>query len=363
MAGHLFCLMGAVNRKENEGNESCVHCAGPSRSAQTRPPGRLMGPIGLWGSIGLIGDVAMSCPADANWLQRRRGFTLVELLVVIAIIAALIALLLPAVQQAREAARRVACRNNLKQIGLALHNYVSSFNVFPPGSTSIIDYGVWSSNPSQYHVHSWASLILPNLDQTNLYNQVNYNISALDPSNAAAASQKIAAYRCPSYVGNDFSQEPLYVRLSPKYAIRNYVAIGATTIGNLWKSPDGVIYAQSTTRFSDITDGTSTTVLVSETREQNAAVWIDGGTASLTSHRYNDSNPPSYAGPDIAINYTPYYNSAGQGIDCLWASSSLHTGGAMHLFADGSVQFLSQSMSVSVYDAMVTQAGGETVNW
>lgn len=303
----------------------------------------------------------MTYPVRGNAFSRR-GFTLIELLVVIAIIAVLIALLLPAVQQAREAARRTACRNNLKQTGLALHNYVSDFTTFPPGSTSIIDYGVWSSSPSQYHLHSWASLILPNLDQTNLYNQVNYNISALDALNITAASQKIVAYRCPSYIGNDFSQEPLYVALSPKYAIRNYVAIGATTIGNLWKSPDGSIYPRSMTRLSDMTDGTSTTILVAETREQNAAVWIDGGTASLTSRRYDDSNPPSYAAADIAINYTPFYNSAGQGIDCLWAASSLHTGGAHHLFGDGSVRYLSQNMSAAVYDALVTRAGGETIS-
>ena len=219
------------------------------------------------------------------------------------------------------------------------------------------------SDPAQYHLHSWASLILPNLDQTNLYNRVNYNVSALDALNTSVASQQVAAYRCPSCIGNDFSQEKLYVALSPKYAMRNYVAVGAPTVGNLWKSPDGVIYPLSTTRFADISDGTSSTVLLSETREPNASVWIDGGTASLTSRRYDDSNPPSYAAADIAINYTPYYNSAGQGIDCLWASSSLHTGaGRLHLFADGSVRFLSQSINANIYDSMVTRAGGETIS-
>lgn len=304
----------------------------------------------------------MSVPMQQFPRLRRRAFTLIELLVVISIIAILIALLLPAVQQAREAARRTACRNNLKQIGLALFNYESAFGTFPCGSTSIIDYGVWSTNPAQYHLHSWTSLVLPNLDQANLYNQVNYNVSALDALNASTAAQKIAVYRCPSYVGNEYSQEPLYVALSPNYAIRNYVAIGATTVGNLWKKPDGVIYAQSRTRIADITDGTSSTVLAAETREQNAAVWIDGGTASLTSRRYDDANAPSYAAADIAINYTPYYNSAGQGIDCLWAASSMHSGGAHHLFGDGSVRFLTQFMSAAVYDALVTRAGNETIS-
>lgn len=292
----------------------------------------------------------------------RGGFTLIELLVVIAIIALLIALLLPAVQHVREAARRTTCRNNLKQIGLAIHNYISTFTTFPPGSTSVIDNGVWSANPSQYHLHSWASLILPYIDQGNLYNQVNYNISALDPQNKTAAANRLALYRCPSYQGNDYSQEPLYVALSPMYSIRNYVAIGATTVGNLWKSPDGVIYPQSRTKIADVTDGTSSTVQVAETREQNAAVWIDGGTASLSSRRYDDANPPSYASTESAINYTPYYNSAGQGIDCLWAASSLHSGGALHLFADGSVRFLSQQLNPDLYDALVTRAGSEAIN-
>ena len=291
-----------------------------------------------------------------------RGFTLIELLVVIAIIAVLIALLLPAVQQARESARRAACRNSLKQIGLALHNYEGSFTTFPPGSTSIIDYGIWSSNPAQYHLHSWASLILPNLDQAAVYNKVNYNVSALDPVNYAMASQRIAAYRCASFNGGDYSLDPLYTALSPKFAIRNYVALGATTVGKLWKDPDGVFYGMSRTRIADITDGTSSTLFVTETRDQNASVWIDGGTAALTSRRYDDSNPPSYAANQISLNFYPYYPAAGQGIDCLWGPSSLHTGGALHLFGDGSVKFISQNINYTVYDALTTRAGGEALD-
>jgi len=291
-----------------------------------------------------------------------RGFTLIELLVVIAIIAVLIALLLPAVQQAREAARRAACRNNLKQIGLALHNYESSYGVLPSSSTSLIDNGIWNSNPTQYPLHSWTSMILPYIDQATLYHQVNFNVSSLDPLNYSVAAQRIHVYRCPSYSGTDYSREPLYVALSPTFAIRNYVAFGATTVGKLWnQGPDGVLYAQSKTRMSDITDGLSSTLFVAETREQNAAVWIDGGTSSLTSRRYDDSNPPSYDAPQIALNFTPYYNSAGQGIDCLWAASSQHTGGAQHLFGDGSVKYISQNIALSVYDALTTRSGNEVI--
>ena len=304
----------------------------------------------------------MHALADHHRGRGHRGFTLIELLVVIAIIAVLIALLLPAVQQARESARRTSCRNSLKQIGLALHNYEGSCMTFPPGSTSIIDHGVWSSNPAQYHLHSWASLILPYLDQSAVYNQVHYNISALDPLNHATASQRIAAYRCASFSGGDYSLDPLYSQLSSKFAIRNYVALGATTVGKLWKEPDGVLYGLSRTRMADISDGTSTTLLVAETREQNASVWIDGGTASLTSRRYDDSNPPSYASDQISLNCYPYYPAAGQGIDSLWGPSSFHTGGALHLLGDGSVRFISQNINYSVYDALTTRSGGETLD-
>ena len=123
-------------------------------------------------------------------MRRRLGFTLIELLVVIAVIAVLIALLLPAVQQAREAARRTQCKNNLKQIGLAIHNYESSNRVFPPSSTSAFARGVWNwpgagPNDRTIHLHSFASLVLPYLEGTNIYNGIDYNVSSLAPVNRA----------------------------------------------------------------------------------------------------------------------------------------------------------------------------------
>jgi prepilin-type N-terminal cleavage/methylation domain-containing protein len=289
----------------------------------------------------------------------RRAFSLVELLVVIAIIGALLALLLPAVQAAREAARRTSCRNHLKQIGLALLNYADSHDRFPPSSTSQIDFGVWSPNPRQYHLHSWASLILPQLELATLHGRIDFGVSSLEPVNLAVASERIPVYRCPSYDGHDFSEAPAYVELSPTMAIRNYATLGATTVGNLWKEPDGVIYARSATRMADIVDGTSNTLLVVETRESDAAAWIDGGTAAVVAHPYSEENAPSYAVPPCALNVTPYFEGNGQGIDSVYGPSSLHAGGALHLAGDGSVRFVANEIAPTAYDALVTRNGGE----
>jgi prepilin-type N-terminal cleavage/methylation domain-containing protein len=293
--------------------------------------------------------------------HRHSGFTLIELLVVIAVIAILVALLLPAVQRVREAARRTQCSNNLKQIGLALQNYEGAHRLFPPSTTGQIDFGVWSPNPTQYHLHSWATFILPHLDQAALFNQINFNFSSMAPANHAPAAFLLTAYRCPSYSGPEFSQAPQYTAISPRLSIRNYAAMGATTVGSLWQRPDGVIFPRGSTRVEEINDGTSHTLLVAETREPNASVWIDGGTAAVVARRYSESNAPSYAGPEISINYHPYFEANGQGIDSQYGPSSMHTGGAQHLFADGSVRFLSQQMNVDVYISISTRDGGEPV--
>lgn len=304
-------------------------------------------------------------------MKRRSGFTLVELLVVIAIIGILVGLLLPAVQAAREAARRMQCSNNLRQMGLAIHNYEGAIKRLPPSSTSGFGRGVWNwpgtsvSDPT-IHLHSFASLILPYLEGSNLYNNIDYNVSALAPANRAIANQRLPFYRCPSYAGREFSMDPLYVtRVGyAQFAIRNYVAIGARTVlGLSGQIPaDGVMFPASRTRFADITDGLSNTILFSETKEENAAVWIDGTSASVAARWFNPMAPPTFTGNTVSINYRPYFpggmfpNSIGQ----QWGSSSSHTGGANHGLCDGSVQFLSQTMDVLVYDAFATRNGGET---
>tara|TARA_R110002095_G_scaffold80197_1_gene68874 strand:+ start:1360 stop:2229 length:870 start_codon:yes stop_codon:yes gene_type:complete len=268
---------------------------------------------------------------------QKRGFTLIELLVVIAIIAILIALLLPAVQQAREAARRSQCKNNLKQVGLALHNYHDTHKIFPYGYTTK-DYGVavapaTDANNSDLRL-GWSMFLLPYVDQTNLYNFLGSN-GAFDAPRwylqPALLSDPGAKSIVPVFICPSDRMEGLNSDLG-NYGKSNYKGVG-------YHDTTAYIFGQESnrTRMRDIADGTSNTFIVGEATTNGfrlGALWIGtystGDTAIVMRTTADD--------PALLINGT---SSS--------AFSSAHEGGAHFLFADGKVQFISENIDGSLY--------------
>ncbi|HMC11106.1 MAG TPA: DUF1559 domain-containing protein, partial [Pirellulaceae bacterium] len=226
----------------------------------------------------------------------RRGFTLVELLVVIAIIGVLVALLLPAVQAAREAARRSQCMNNLRQIGLALHTYHDTFRVFPPSYLTVPGGGGAMGPPDSENGDAgpgWTALmlLLPQIEQANLYNSFDINTTAWSAKNATVAQTPVKTYICPS--ANHHPITYPVVNDSGKtlatFARGHYVANAGRL--DIWDEPtadlsriaDGPFYRNSRTRMADITDGLSNTVFFGEqTPTHNNSTWVGIVPGSVT---------------------------------------------------------------------------------
>ncbi|WP_013626520.1 DUF1559 domain-containing protein [Rubinisphaera brasiliensis] len=313
----------------------------------------------------------------------RRGFTLIELLVVIAIIAILVALLLPAVQQAREAARRSSCKNNLKQLGLALHNYHDTHSTFPPG----LIYGTDSNN---YYWNftgvGWGAMILPFIEQPALYDGINFNVAqpGFDGVNLDVRNTPIATFRCPSDPGKQPSANwgpTSYVICSGS----NYQAAAWGGGSSFQNNGTSVLFANSKTRFSDITDGTSNTMVISEcligkayendqsygspdilTCAKNAYY---GGSLSATNARggswftmYNDRGP--------TFGYTTLFppNGLEESNACSWSLSnynadaqSQHDGGVQVLLADGSIRFVSENIHLPTWQNLGDKDDGEVL--
>jgi prepilin-type N-terminal cleavage/methylation domain-containing protein/prepilin-type processing-associated H-X9-DG protein len=326
--------------------------------------------------------------------SRKRGFTLIELLVVIAIIAILIALLLPAVQQAREAARRTQCKNNLKQIGLALHNYHDVYGVFPPGRIR----NTYANPPiadSWYTGNiAWQPRILAQIEQTAIFQSIDWNlqggtsatdghggVNGTDPT--GARRQIIPAFRCPSDPGTGRVPWRLQdgtsvtgIATSGAYAPHNYLGcVGTST--RLNANPPG-LFGQNTKRgMRDIVDGTSNVMCVAEGvigfyRENvndtaNNTPCPTGG-AKDTSNTRQTGYSWFYAYFPQAAFFSTYLPPNAKVPDCGFSSDrvnnaarSLHTGGVQVLLLDGSVRFVSENVDVATWSRLGDMADGQVI--
>ena len=296
---------------------------------------------------------------------RRDGFTLIELLVVIAIIAVLIGLLLPAVQKVREAAARTKCTNNLKQIGLALHNYESTLGKFPSSGQGITD-----SPPyvMEWDTNSTFVYLLPYIEQANISNRMDttraYNET---PANIAAARNVVPLFLCPSnvlrptdadstgYGGIDYGAT-LHCNIDPVTGLPGsaYLTPGALNIRG--------------TKVAEIIDGTSNTLAIAEDagrHEKMKSLYPDPVTGGLRSHW-------RWADPDNAfgVSYTPNFHRMPWGgpPSCQWVEMncgpndelfSFHTGGVNVVFCDGHVMFLRDGVSPSTVRSLVSRRDGD----
>lgn len=314
------------------------------------------------------------------------GFTLVELLVVIAIIGILVGLLLPAVQAAREAARRMQCGNNIRQIGLAMHNYESAWKKFPPGNLV----GVTFTGIS---VHA---RLLPYMEQANSYTLVNFNFGYDAPQNAAARNQQISTFLCPSDQQGDL---PALLGGKNNY----YANVGTGILAGSKPSdpsdpnfsqpaPNGVFFRESRIAPRDITDGLTYTAAFSEKLLGDGS----NGVASVRSDTFRPGTFPATADAALAdcnaINpldiskqgfsnvgapwlwayhsTTMYYHVAPpNGRSCMYppgrimtTAGSRHPGGVQMLLCDGSVQFASENLDLAIWRGLGTRAGSEVIS-
>ncbi len=337
--------------------------------------------------LGSSGDgVCARAKAHATWASVGRvrvGFTLIELLVVIAIIAVLVALLLPAVQQAREAARRTQCKNNLKQLGLALHNYHDTFGTFPPAYLILPGGNATMGPPSPTTGDTgpgWTALtlLLPQIEQANLYNSFNINLPCWSPQNATLATRPISTYLCPS-AGNAsavYSVVDTAGTVLATFARSNYVAnagridVWDEKAADLSQIADGPFYRNSRTQMRDVSDGLTNTVFFGEqTPTHSNSTWVGIVPNSVTcpTPKYAfagcDSAAPQinvHSGPGILeippIIHTP--NSTFGYVDSMY---SQHDSGANVLLGDGSVRFASKFMDGQVWANLATIKGSEVV--
>ncbi len=300
--------------------------------------------------------------------RSRCGFTLIELLVVIAIIAILVALLLPAVQQAREAARRASCKNNLKQLALALHNYESTFSLLPPGYLHKFDPGGTEANHMGF---GWGLMILPYLEQTAVYDEFDFNVPVFDPVNLLPRERHLRTFLCPTdtyssdaYVVRDDTSDP-----QERYASASYAANWgpSTATVNLDDTPlqsSGVFYRNSSTRFRNITDGLSNTLALGE--RTNGPIPSSqptaGGHSVFETAWCCASRELTELSDDhghMVLFETQFRPNEVDADDK--AISAPHTGIGLFALCDGSVRPINENIDANVYNSLGTCSGGEIV--
>lgn len=302
--------------------------------------------------------------------RAKRGFTLVELLVVIAIIGVLIALLLPAVQQAREAARRMQCSNNLKQLGIAMHNYHDTFQTFPVGSYACC-YG------------TWQVAILPFIEQSAMYNIYHHDNKFEDSSyrygmatNFPVTTSRIAALTCPSDTPNAPIGTAPNQLTSHNYVVNfgntNYSQ--GTVNGVTFKGAPFTIHASDTQTdrsygFRHISDGTSNTMLMAEVlqgtgKDLRGFSWWSVGTNFSAYLGPNSSQPDNMDSAGNCVN-TPQANLpctvATSSNPIMTASRSRHPGGIQAVLCDGSVRFFAETINIDSWRALASTQGGEVI--
>lgn len=309
---------------------------------------------------------------------RRGGFTLVELLVVIAIIGILVGLLLPAVQAAREAARRMQCANNLKQIGLALHNYEGAHKRFAPGFVSRVT-GTWSgvgNDPVPEAGPGWSvfAMILPNMELASLHQSIQFGVPITAAVNQVARSTRVSSYQCPSDAWN----EPVTV-WPTSIGIRDLAHcsyIGSLGGGDPANAPrytalyeesafNGMFHRNQAIRHADITDGTSNTIGIGE----RASMFAPNGWAGViptaqtvfspTIAQMRQQTVGQTARPAITM-ATVHVRTGGPNAPTgspggFW---SPHTGGCLFLLMDGSTHTISSTVDMQVYRAMAGRNDG-----